>query len=353
MENNPIDIRELIRYFSKNVRRLVKITAVFVLLGVAVILLTRNHYTSTLKFVSQSGTNSGNLMSQLGGLSGLNLGVFEGQNSTQLSPSLYQEILYSYPFLWKLSQSKIQVSGKEVKLGAFIEEHRRPSLKTLVKQYTIGLPKKLFGEEPEPINLDLAVSDSVVFSRQELMPLFNEMMDMIILENDQNTSAISLRLETVSPEVSPQAAVHTYRLLSEYVTAYKTEKAVQNLNYIEKQFQEAKKRFYEAQVKLYNYRDRNQNLNFSAYKAEEERLQADYDLANNLYNNLALQLDQAKLKVQEDIPQLTVINPPVVSFQTSKPNIPMILAFSTFLGLMVSFAWILFLFLKNHIYRSE
>ncbi|HAZ26770.1 MAG TPA: exopolysaccharide biosynthesis protein, partial [Algoriphagus sp.] len=96
-------------------------------------------------------------------------------------------------------------------------------------------------------------------------------------------------------------------------------KAKQNLEFIQERFLEAQSKFYDTQKSLSNFRDRNQNLNFSSARAQEERLLAEYNLASNLYNNLAIQLDQAKIKVQEDIPQLTIINPPVVSYQVSKP----------------------------------
>lgn len=352
MANEPIDIGELIQFFSKKIRSLLKVLGGFLILGIVVILLTRDHYESNLKFVAESGNSGGNLMSQLGGISGLSLGSFDSQNSSQLSPSLYNEIIFSYPFLWKLSQKMILVNGGEMKLGSFVENNRRPSLKSLIKGYTIGLPSKIFGEKPEPLNLDMVVSDSSVFSSRELVPLFNEFKNMITLESDQSTGAITLVAESLNPEVSAQMAVHLYQLLSDYVVEYKTEKAMQNLNFVESQFEEAKRSFYESQEKLYTFRDRNQHLNMSAWRADEERLQAEYNLANNLYNNLAVQRDQAKLKVQEDIPQLTVINPPVVSYQTSKPNIPLILAVCIFLGLMTGFALILFLYLKEYIFKN-
>jgi len=353
MANEQIDIGEMIQFFLKNSRRLFKVFSAFILLALVVILLTRNHYSSELKFIAQSGNSSSSLMSQLGGFSGLNLGSLGSQNTDQLSPSLYNEIIYSYPFLWKLSQQEIIYQGEKMKLGVFVENDRRPSLKSLVKTYTIGLPSQLFGKQPDPLDLDIIVQDSTVFTNRQLLPLLNEFKKMINLVSDQTTGTISLQAETLDPEVSAQMVAHLYKLLSEYVVEYKTEKAIQNLEFIEKQLEEAQRKFYEAQEKLYKFRDRNQNLNLSVFRADEERLQVDYNLANSLYNNLSIQMDQAKLKVQENIPQLTIINPPVVSYSTSKPNIPLILAVCIFLGLAVGFSWILFLFLKNHILKSE
>ncbi|HAS58166.1 MULTISPECIES: hypothetical protein [unclassified Algoriphagus] len=347
MANESVDIGELFRFFAKQKKRLLTSLLIMLGFGLVVILLTRNHYSSTLKFVAQNNSSSGGIMRQLGGLSGLNLGDFNSQETGNISPQLYQEIIYSYPFLWRLSKKSIEIEGQKQKLGLFVEENRRPSIPSLIKKYTIGLPNVLFGEEPPQINLDSEIKDSLVFAQRELIPMFNEYRKLILLTEDPKNGSISIETQTVSPEVSAQVSAHVFELLSEYVTEYKTEKAKQNLEFIQERFLEAQSKFYDTQKSLSNFRDRNQNLNFSSARAQEERLLAEYNLASNLYNNLAIQLDQAKIKVQEDIPQLTIINPPVVSYQVSKPNIPLILALSVFLGVIIAFVRILLAYFKS------
>ncbi|TFV97201.1 hypothetical protein E4S40_00665 [Algoriphagus kandeliae] len=354
MANETIDIGDLIRFFSNQKKRFLTAILALLGLGLVVILLTRNHYSSNLKFIAQSSSSSNNLMRQLGGLSGLNLGGMNGgQEIGSISPQLYQEIIYSYPFLWKLSQKTIELDGKNQKLGLFVEENRRPSIPSLIKKYTIGLPNVLFGEDPPPLDLETELQDSLIFLRRELVPMFNEYRKIITLTNDAKTGTITLEVETLSPEVSAQVAVFVFELLSEYVIEYKTEKAIQNLNFIQERYEEAQEKFYQTQNNLSVFRDRNQNLSFSSARAQEERLQAEYNLASNLYNNLAVQLDQAKIKVQEDIPQLTIINPPVVSYQVSKPNIPLILALSVFLGLLLGFVRVLVAYFKIQFDKSS
>jgi len=349
MANEPIDIGDLIQYFIREKKKIFRLVLVFIGLGIAVILLTRNHYSSNLKFIAQNSSNSGNLMSQLGGLSGLNLGSMNANDQGKLSPELYQEIVYSYPFLWRLSQKTIELDSQKIKLGEYLEENRRPSIASLVKKYTIGLPKVFSGDPSPMIDLDSALPDSSVFSRRDLVPLFNEYRKIIALEKDPKTGVITLETQTLSPEVSAQTAVYVYQLLSDFVIEYKTEKAKQNLEFIEARYVEAQQKFYESQDKLSSFRDRNRDLNFSISRAQEERLLAEYSLASNLYNNMAVQLYQARIKFQEDIPQLTILNPPVVSYQTSKPNIPLILAIAVFMGFLVGFTWVLIQYLKQYL----
>ena len=353
MANETVDIADLIRFFVKEKKRFFQMVLIMLGIGVLVIFLTRNHYSSTLKFITQNNAGSGNLMSQLGGFSGLSLGAMGGQDQGKLSPELYQEIIYSYPFLWRLSQKPIEFEGEKLKLGEFLERNRRPSVFSLLKKYTIGLPGVISGNSNVVIDLETEIPDSLVFSRRELVPLFNEYKKLISLENDAKTGTLTLKTESLSPEISAQMAVYVYQLLSGYVIEYKTEKAKHNLEFIEERFAEAQQKFYQTQEKLSSFKDRNQNLNFSTAMAQEERLQAEYNLSNNLYNNLAVQLDQARIKYQEDIPQLTIINPPVVSYQTSKPNIPLILAVSIFMGLLLGFTWVLFDYLKHYLSKVD
>ena len=279
------------------------------------------------------------------------MGGLQGGGEDGISPLMYQEVIYSIPFLYKLSNRALQkYKGTEkIKIGDFVAETKRPSLISGIKKYTIGLPKLLSNKEELILDFGGEMKDSLIFVRRELMPVFNEFKKIISLETDPNSGVIMMTIETVDPEISAQIAANAFDLLSQFVIAHKTEKAEQNLKFVQTQFEESKANFIETQNKLATFRDRNQNLNFSSGRANEERLIAEFNIANNLFTNMAVQLDQAKIKVQEDIPVLSIINPPVVSYQTTKPNIPLILAICIFMAFVTGFVWALLIFLKNHL----
>jgi uncharacterized protein involved in exopolysaccharide biosynthesis len=354
MANEPIDLADLIKYFIKQKMLFLKGILFFIVLGMVIILLTKNHYQSTIKFIAQNNSSAGSsgLMKQLGGLSGLGLNGLGGGVEDGLSPTIYQDVIYSYPFLAKLSKEQIQLSSgpeTKMKIGAFVEMYRRPSVSSLIKKYTINLPTTLAASSKVELDFEEDMKDSSIFVKRELVPVFNEFKKILSLESDPTSGIISLVVESVDPEASAQIAAEVFQLLSQFVIKNKTEKAEQNLEFVQKQYDEAKKNFYDTQRELASFRDQNQNLSFSIGRAAEERLVAEFNIASNLYNNLALQLDQAKIKVQEDIPVLTVINPPVVSYQTSTPNIPLILAICIFLGALTGFVWALVRYLKIYL----
>ena len=63
-----------------------------------------------------------------------------------------------------------------------------------------------------------------------------------------------------------------------------------------------------------------------------ERLQGEYSIALNVYNELAKQLEQAKIKVKEETPVFSVLEPAVVPNEKAKPKKAMIIAIWLFLG---------------------
>jgi uncharacterized protein involved in exopolysaccharide biosynthesis len=63
-----------------------------------------------------------------------------------------------------------------------------------------------------------------------------------------------------------------------------------------------------------------------------ERLQGEYSIALNVYNELAKQLEQAKIQVKEETPVFSVLEPAMIPREKSKPKKPMIVAIWLFLG---------------------
>ena len=74
-------------------------------------------------------------------------------------------------------------------------------------------------------------------------------------------------------------------------------------------------------------------MKYSA-RIEQEKLDAEYSLAMNLYSELATQLEQAKISVKETTPILTVIRPVTVPYKKTKPQRAQILLIFTFFGAM-------------------
>lgn len=146
---------------------------------------------------------------------------------------------------------------------------------------------------------------------------------------------ISITTEMPTAELAAQVASHAAKLLSDYAVSYKTEKVKEDLRFIEERYKEAEERFGQSQRALARFRDSNHGNLTSLARTEEQRLQSDYDLAFGLYNSLASQYEQARIKLQEETPVVKIIEPAIVPDEKSSPKRKMIMVVSVFLGCFV------------------
>ncbi len=151
-----------------------------------------------------------------------------------------------------------------------------------------------------------------------------------------------LTLEYSFPEAEGAAQItdQVRKTLGKYVISFKSEKAEDNLAFVEQSYEDARKDFLEKQSRLASFRDANRGLTTATAQATEQRLRSEYDLAFSVYSELAKQREQAKLSVKETKPVLTVIEPVVVPSQKSAPRRGIILIGFLFFGLVVGCAWV-------------
>ena len=71
-----------------------------------------------------------------------------------------------------------------------------------------------------------------------------------------------------------------------------------------------------------------------------EVLQSEYDLAYNVFTELAKQLETQKIQVKENTPVLTIIDPVYVPIEKSKPKRFSILIIWSFIGLFFGIVWV-------------
>ena len=155
---------------------------------------------------------------------------------------------------------------------------------------------------------------------------------------DGNVSIISSLPEAYA---AAQLVQSTQAILQRYITEFKIEKAKVDQEFIQQRFDEAKKNYQAAQQQLALFRDRNKNMSQAVAKTEEERLYGDYTLVTGVYSELAKRLEQAKIQVKEETPVFTIIRPVSVPTEKSRPNRPVILAISAFIGFVVGIIWVL------------
>ena len=157
IDEQEIDLVELIKKMWLNKGLILKLTAVFMVIGVFVALFGPKGYTASCDVVPQTSDGSGSSrMSSLAALAGINLN--QSMDVKALSPMVYENILNSTTFRKELMQTKIDFEEVDKPVSFFdyytSEEYNKPGVFDYIKKYTIGLPfvilNAIRGEQPEP-----------------------------------------------------------------------------------------------------------------------------------------------------------------------------------------------------------
>ena len=342
VEEQEIDLVELIQKMWINRWLIIKVTGVFVVLGVLVALFSAKVYTASCDIVPDTGKSGNSKMSSLAALAGVNLG--EGADVTALSPLVYQNIMNGTSFRKELMQTKIDFEKADKPVSFFeyytSEEYNKPSAFGYIKKYTIGLPfvilNAIRGEQPEPDYSAIGNSEGPTMetlSKDEYNAL-KILEQCVSLTLDNKNGYVTITTNMPEAVASAQLAQATVVLLQKYITEFKIAKVQSNLDFIQSRYNEAKKDFEDIQIRRAAFRDANTNTNKYSARVEAEKLDAEYTLAMNLYSELATQLEQAKIEVKKDTPILTVVRPVTIPYKKSKPARAKILLAFTFLGVV-------------------
>ena len=341
-QEKEIDLLELV-YKLWDKRKTLLIWCMWgVLAGLIIAFSIPKEFSTTVKLAPEVKTTKGSLSGGLGALAsmaGISASVNTGSDAVY--PTLYPDIVESVPFATSLFD--VPITDKEGKTFT-VREYLKKETKNPWWGVILALPGKiigLFSSQDEENNGEGHVTDNFKLTKEETK-LVQALRKRVTAEVDQKTSVITITTMMQDPLVSATLADTVVDRLRDYITDYRTNKARKDLEYAQTLNNEAQQDYYDAQQRLADYIDRNQNLATRSAKVTQERLQNESELAFNLYNETALQLQNAKSKVQETTPVYTEITPATVPIRATSPRKGLIIAGCAFLALVSCAAWILF-----------
>lgn len=332
---DEIDLIALAKKIWDGRKTIIICTLVGLVLGVFVALTSPKEYTANAVMVPQLGNNS-----KLGGLGGL--AALAGINmdmsqSTELSPLIYPQIVSSVPFKLELMNTPINLSDfkEPVTLFDYYTKHQKKSLLGTVKKYTIGLPflliKAIKGEPKETTLPESVVNGPITLNKDQYN--VKKVLDGIIsLGVNSKDGYLTLTANMPEALASAQIANKGIELLQKYITNFKIEKAKENLDFIQGRYNETKAEFEKAQLSLAVVNDRNKDFTSGVPKIEIDRIQTRYTISYSVFQELAKQLEQAKIQVKKETPVFTIVEPVTVPTEKTKPKKMTILMIWVFLG---------------------
>jgi uncharacterized protein involved in exopolysaccharide biosynthesis len=349
--SDEIDLIELIRHLWDGRKLIIKITAAFIALGLVIAITSPKQYKVEVRMLPEAkSSNAGGasaLLSSLGGLGGFAMPLGEGADA--IGPMLYPDVLKSTPFYLELLRHNVTYKTNDgtldITVFEYLNDYTKNSLISVVMKYTIKLPWTILSwvRSEEEIKEEEFVIGHKHLTRitKEQFETIEDLQDKISASIDQKNGIISITTEFGDPLITAQIANFSVEYLSSYITEYRVEKAKTDLLFIQERYSEREKEYLQAQKELAQFRDANRNVQSAAARTEEERLNNKYTLAFNVYNGLAQQLEQAKIKVQEETPVIKILEPVKVPVERSKPKRSLILIVFAFLGGFIGVGYML------------
>jgi uncharacterized protein involved in exopolysaccharide biosynthesis len=330
-------------------RRLVFLcTLTCVLVGLVFAFGTKTEYTAYCKLMPETAQSVKMNFGSLGGLAGL-AGINMPNNEISgLSPDVYPQIVKSTPFQIQLINENIHYSSLDTTISSevYFDQYYRPSLVSQIFLYTLKLPwtiKKMLSSDQEngsEIRTDSA--GTILNLSNTQYNLIKEFRNRVRTEVDPKSQIITIEVKMPDKMASAQLTDAAVRILTNYLVNYRITKARDNHRFIKERYDESKLEFEASQQRLAGFSDRNRNVVTASARIEQQKLQNEYDIVFEVYKGLAAQLEQAEIKIKEETPVFTILEPARVPTQRSSPKRTLILIVALIAGVFLSTSFVFF-----------
>lgn len=311
-------------------RVLAKITVSFGLVGVAYALLAPVEYTTEARIMPELQARLAANLKRFGALAELaGIDIQSASTTEAVRPDLYPDVLTSTPFLLDVLGKPVTTTNKKryPTLLAFLTVPTANPISSWLNDGPLTLPK-------------VTPAGRLVRMSKEQEDLLKDLRERIVSDLDKQSGLILIRVKMPDAEVAAQVCQYAIDYLTQYVVDYRVGKTRKDLTFFTERLHEAKTRYTQALVALSAYTDRNRFLYTQAARVEGKRLEAEHDLSQSLYSELSRQYEQTRIRVQEETPILTVLEPPKVPARRSEPHRTLTVLVFAGVGLVAGIGWV-------------
>ena len=337
---DEIDLIELLKKIYLEKKFILKISILASLFGVIYALFQPNEYTSSTTFIPQlsSGVKTGgSSLSGLASLAGINIGSME--SSSEFPPTLYPQVVNGVPFRVELLSNEITLNNELVAVKDYLEKKSSFNILRTIKKYTIGLPSLIlssFKDQKEYTN------ESKIYSiTEEDKRLFQILENNLSLSINDKEGFITIAFTDSNKNIAAQITQISQNLLQEKIIEFKNKSSKEMLDFALKQYYDKKESYEKLQDERAVFVDKNINISSSLFQNKLSRLESEVNISASIVQQLASQVEQAKLQVNKDTPVFTTIKPVTIPFERSAPKRTLIVITFLFLGFVLSCGYVL------------
>jgi uncharacterized protein involved in exopolysaccharide biosynthesis len=357
LQEQEIQFKDLINVIIIFKKWIIIVTMIVFSLGLIYLLTSSDEYTTTSKLLMEqtNGVNS-KALGGLASISGLQSLGFGNQNTETLPPELIPELVLESDFLKRLIYEKVylQEVNDSISLLEFVNEYEKHHF----YYHLFRLPGKIKSLISSKENNTNVITEEAKPQEDEAILAFNareiktlsHLRERILVEKEELLIVIKTKMP--EPMASAQLNEVLSRYLKEYLTSIILDKDLKNFEFIKKRTEEAKNRVEQTQNNLATFRDSNRGINSQLLKTQEDRLLADFNLEFSVYNSLAQQMEQTRIKVQNSTPLMRTFQKPQLPTTPSEPKYLLLgiafLVLGGIIGVLFFFGLLVFRMLAIH-----
>jgi hypothetical protein len=345
---------------------------VIVLLACIIVLFTLDYTISPIEFESkatvmveqQSSTNNNSLSSLLG----LNNNMASSSGNGDLGPGMYSELFKSQVFLNEIIQTKFPIS-QDSKDSVTLEQYfsngenltffqkiKNPST-FFSPSETEKESKKTIKEQSQSI---ITNSDSAFIIKKNINPelIFSNQIPPIVQIDEKKAAVIEIMKKRIRLELKDKNVIVYTKMptgflsaivdkmvlenLLNYITAFKTHKQLTQIEFLERRVIESEEKYKRAQQNFAGYKDNTLGIILQSAQTREQILNNELSIAFNIYNQFAVQFEQAKVDLKKETPYFSILEPITIPGAPIEPSISSYII--KYLALFVSGAFIIVLY---------
>ena len=330
-----VDFIELLKVIGKDKRMMAVFLGLAAVLGLAVAFGTPKEYKASVMLAPESTTGNSltSNISSIASMVGMDMDF--GSSSDAIYPELYPDLIGSNDFI--VSLFPVEVTTKDGSVTTdyydYLLNHTKKAWYTFPARLLHDIVAKLKTDDV-PFTGDSTKVNPFHLSKMQ-HNIANKIGKSINCTVDKKTSVISIEVTDQDPVISAVMADSIKNRLQAFITQYRTQKARNDLAYMEKLFVEAKEEYVTARQQYAAYSDANQDLILQTYRAKQEDLENEMQLKYNAYTQMYEQLQISKAKVQESTPAFTVVQSASVPLKHINKSKLMVMTIFMFLGFVL------------------
>lgn len=357
-KESSIDIMAMVKRLWSKRKYIIIVTGCFMVLGLLIALFGQPVYTSSCTFVPQMGSKKNSSLSSLAALAGMS--PLDLESGSSLSPLIYPQMMENADLQKELLYSKIHFEDWDEPVTLFDyymnPDYQKMTVPTFVYTYTYGWPLMLLWELMSQQDEEMVqggeadgsghVSRIGYFTDDEYDCL-EILFEQISMDVDKKDGYLTLTCKMNEKLAAAELCETVFNLLEKYITAFKLEKAEQNLKFMQERYEEVRRDYEAKQMALAEFNDANRGTLSATAQTRRDQLVADYNLSYAIFSDMSKQYIQAEMQVKEDQPVLSVVKSIVVANKRSNSRAKTLIIW-TFLGGVLAIGTVLgFDFLKK------